>query len=259
MDVETKKRGIFISRFSIFFRNNSTKKHFLIFLSKIIHWPNILNNPYVSMIASDILTAIILGFTAGLSPGPIILLAFSEILRSPKEGLKNWGKYLMIAGVTEFFIGLFLIVSASYFQIPQIILHILSLFWGGLLLFIAYQVFQIRTIKYEDGTKGKSVESWKVALFVILNGPLWLFWISVCVPVAFRLESQIYGGALLFIFIFEISMVVGLACILFGFHSFRSFFSKESVVHTIFTILSGILVLLAIKILYPEILFMLYG
>lgn len=144
------------------------------------------------MITSDILTAVILGFTCGLSPGPIVLLAFSEILHSHKEGLKSGGMYLAVAGLTEFCIGLFLIVTASYFQIPTILLHILSLFGAGLLLFIAYQIFRIRTIQHDPNMPKKTIGMWKIALFMLLNGPLWLFWISVCLPVAFRLGVSLY-------------------------------------------------------------------
>ena len=205
-----------------------------------------------SMITSNILTTIILGFTCGLSPGPIILLSFSEILRSPKEGLKNGGMYLAVAGLTEFCIGLFLIATASYFQIPTFLLHILSLFGAWLLLFIAYQIFQIRTIQCNTNTPKKTIGMWKIALFVLLNGPLWLFWISVCLPIAFQLGTSIYWGAYLFICIFEISMMIGLACIIFGFHTFRSFLSQESIVHKIFVFLGILLILMAGKILYTE-------
>lgn len=85
---------------------------------------------------NDFLTPIILGIVGGITPGPIILLAFSEVLKDSKKGLANGGIYLIYAGLTEFFIGLFLIYSSKSFQIPAIVFHVLSII--GILLLILY-------------------------------------------------------------------------------------------------------------------------
>ncbi len=205
------------------------------------------------MIFEQIFTAIILGFVGGITPGPIILLAFSEILRSQKKGLVNGAMYLIFAGLTEFFIGLFLILTTSFLEIPQIILHTISLIGVIILLMLAYQIFQIHKIEYKKTTK--KVKVWHIISLMLLNGPLWMFWISVCIPTAFKLGEMISYGEFLFLFIFEISMMIGLAIMLFGFNSFRSVFKNEKIISRVFLILSFLLFFIAVKVLYSEVLF----
>lgn len=205
------------------------------------------------MIFNDILTALVLWLVWGLSPGPIILLSFSEILRSPKDGLKNGGMYLVIAWLTEFFIGLFLIGTAAWLKIPVMIFHGLAILGIAMLLFIAFQILKIRTIDYTQEQKQMSI--FHIALFVLLNWPLWLFWISVCLPAAFRLGDKIYLGEYVFAIIFEIGVILGLAVMLFGFNSFRNFFSREEIVRRIFTALGILLILMAGRMAYEELLF----
>lgn len=205
------------------------------------------------MAFEQILTAIILGFIGGVTPGPIILLAFSEILRSQKKGLINGTMYLIFAGLTEFFIGLFLILTTSFLEIPQIILHSISIIWVIILLMLTYQTFQIHKIKYIKTKKG--VRIWHIVSLMLFNGPLWMFWISVCIPTAFKLGKIISYGEFLFLFIFEISMMTGLAIMLFGFNSFRFVFKNEKIISKVFLVLSFLLFFIAVKILHSEALF----
>jgi threonine/homoserine/homoserine lactone efflux protein len=197
--------------------------------------------------------AIILGLTGGIMPGPIILLAFSEILKSPKKGLANGGIYLIVAGLTEFAIGLFLVATSSWLNIPEIILHSIAIIGSVLLGYIAYQVYKIRKIEY-DNSKHK-IGVWHIFILMLFNGPMWIFWISICVPSALKLGDLVNFGQYLFIVIFEISMMFGLGVMLFGFNSFRKVFTNEKLIRKIFIILSILLFIIAAKILYSEITF----
>ncbi len=102
------------------------------------------------VIYKDIFTAITLGFIGGLIPGPIIFLAFSEILKSPKKGFSNGAMYIFVAGLTEFLIGVFLVVTSTWLKIPSIIFHILSLIGFIILLYIAFQLFKIKKIDFNE-------------------------------------------------------------------------------------------------------------
>ncbi len=199
---------------------------------------------------NEILTPIILGLIGGVTPGPIILLAFSEVLKDSKKGLANGGIYLIYAGLTEFFIGLFLIITSKSFQIPAIVFHILSIIGIALLIYIAIKIFNINSIKYDD--KLTSIRPIHIIGLMILNGPLWIFWISVCLPSAFKLGQLINHGEYLFLLIFEISMMTGLGIMLFGFNTFRDYFSNYKIVRNTFRILTIILSLLIIKMIYSE-------
>lgn len=205
------------------------------------------------MILENIFIAIVLGFTGGITPGPIILLSFAEILRSPKQGLVNGGMYLLFAGLTEFCVALFLIYTSSWLSIPNIVFHFLAIFGIAILIFLAINILKINKIEYKE--QKKQIQIKHIIGLMLFNCPMWLFWLSVCLPAAFRLGTQIRHGEYLFAIIFEISMMFGLAIMLFGFNSFRKFFTNERIIKRIFLILSSLLFLIALKILSSEVLF----
>lgn len=208
------------------------------------------------MTLNDLATPVLLGLTGGLTPGPIILLAFSEMLRSPKSGMAHGGMYLLIAALTEFCIGLFLVVSATWLAIPPIVFHVVGVVGGLILLYIAFQVYQIRSIRYQQ--EQKKINPFYIVLLMLLNGPLWLFWLSVCLPAAFQFGSVLPYGQYLFVLIFELSMAAGLAAMLLAFHFSRHIFSNPKIIHNVFAVLSLVLFLMAGKILYQEVSFFIY-
>ena len=200
-----------------------------------------------------IITAIILWLIWWVTPWPVILIAFSEMLKSPKKWLKRGILFLFIAAITEFFIALFLILSFSFLQIPEFIFHIISLVWVLVLLYIAYQVYKVRKIEYSEDTK--QVKAWHIFTLMMLNGPMWVFWLSVCLPEAFKLWNILPYWEFIFLIIFEISMMIWLGLILFSFYWFRKAFTNEKIVGKIFLILSLLLFGIAVKILYTEIIY----
>src|SRR3989338_7696255 len=105
------------------------------------------------MIYNDLVTTILLGFIGGLTPGPILLIALSEILRSPHKGIINGGMYIIVAGLTEFFIGLFLIATSAWLKIPDIVFHIFAIVGVIMLVYIAIQLYKIKKVDYEKEQK----------------------------------------------------------------------------------------------------------
>lgn len=203
------------------------------------------------MIWELIFTAIALGLVWGFTPGPVILLAFSEILHSPKQWLTKWGIWIFFAGLTEFFIGLFLIVTVSWLQIPGIILHIVSIFWIVILLLLARKIVQIKKLHLSWEYQSQ-IKTSHIVLLMLTNWPLWFFWISVCVPAAEKLWNTIFLWQYLFLVLFEISMMAGLTIMLFWFQYFRKIFSNHRIVHRVFTILAFIILSIAGKMLIHE-------
>lgn len=201
----------------------------------------------------DILTPIILGFVGGITPGPIILLAFSEIIKDSNKGLINGGTYLLFAGLTEFIIGFLLITTSNNLNFPPIIFHFLSALGITLLIYIALNTLGIDSINIKK--ESKPITKYHIIGIMLVNGPLWMFWISVCLPAAFNLGQLINYGEYLFLIIFEISMMTGLAIMLFGFNAFRTYFSNKKVVKSIFKILTILLSILIIKMIYSETIF----
>jgi threonine/homoserine/homoserine lactone efflux protein len=203
------------------------------------------------VIFKDISTAIILGLIGGLTPGPVIILALSEILRSPTKGISNGTMYIAVAGLTEFCIGFFLVATSSWLKIPPFIFHMLAVVGAFLLFYIAFQLYKIKHFQYEQENKKVGVKH--IIMLMILNGPMWLFWISVCLPIAFSLGNQIHYGQYLFIAIFEVSMVTALAAIFFSFRLLRKYLSNEKIVGKVFIILSVLIFLIGLRLLYSEV------
>lgn len=201
----------------------------------------------------DIFTPILLGFIGGITPGPIIFLAFSEVLKDSKNGLANGWMYLVYAGLTEFFIGLFLITTSTNLNLPPVIFHILAIIGIALLIYIAVKILGIRSINTNQ--QSKNIKRHHIIGLMLVNGPLWIFWVSVCLPAAFNLGQQINFGEYMFLVIFEISMMTGLAIMLFGFNSFRNYFSNERIVKRIFQVLTLLLALIIVKMIYTESIF----
>ncbi len=196
------------------------------------------------------MAAIILGFTDGITPGPIILTAFSEILKSPKGGLFKGGKYLLVAALTEFCIALFLVTSSKIFSIPEIVFKILSFLGAGMLIYIGIIVLKIKSLNNEE--KKENVKPWHIFVFMVFNGPMWLFWISVYIPEAHKMNTYIAFSDYLFVIIFEIFMIIGLDIIIYGFYSFRKLLLSEKFIKNVFRILSILIFLVAAKILYSS-------
>jgi threonine/homoserine/homoserine lactone efflux protein len=129
------------------------------------------------MIWKDIITALYLGIIGGLVPSPILFLGLSEIVISRKKGISRGSMYIVVAGLTEMGIGLFLIITASWLKIPQIVFHSFAIIGVGLLIYIAIQLFKLKKIDYQQDRKSVGISS--VILLMVFNGAVWLFWLSV--------------------------------------------------------------------------------
>ena len=206
------------------------------------------------MVEKDIITIVLLGFVGGLAPGPVIFLSFSEILSSKKKGMHRALLYITVAAVTELCIGSFLIFTASSFQIPSMVFHFLAILGAILLFYISFQLFKIKKLHYHN-TQHNRVSVGHIILLMLLNGPLWLFWTSVCLPLAFKLGNQINSGQYYFLFIFQFSMFLAMNLLLFSFFSFRNMFSNKKIARKVFVVLSLIMFLIACKVMYREIVF----
>lgn len=202
----------------------------------------------------DILfTTITLWLIWGLTPWPVIFIWFSEILEFPKKWLIRWWIFVLVAGVTEFFIGLFLIATSAWLKIAPLFIHFVGL-WGVIMLcFLAWKISKINSIKHQQSKK--DIKILHIIVLMASYWPLWLFWISVCLPIALKFWNIFPHGGYVFLAIFEISMMVWLWVLLFLFYSFRHIFSNKKVIGKVFMVLSILLLYIAMKMLYGEILF----
>lgn len=203
-----------------------------------------------------IFTTILIWLMWWLTPWPIIFISFSEILKNEKSWLYNWLKYVFVSWITEFFIGLFLIITYSYLNIPTYIFHFLWILGSLMLIYISYNILKIKDIDYKE--KNNTLKTKHIVYLMLFNWPMWVFWVTVCIFVSFKFWQYIIYWQYLFLVIFEFFMLLWSWILLLLFKFFRKLLINERFINKNFTILAILIFILAIKVLYWEIIYFIY-
>ncbi|HYA43535.1 MAG TPA: LysE family translocator [Syntrophobacteraceae bacterium] len=148
-------------------------------------------------------TGVILGISAGMSPGPILTLVITETL---KHGVRSGVKVAMAPIVTDApIIVLTLLLLAKLSRFGSI-LGCISIAGGLFLLFMAYESLWVKKLEPVKGPdRPKSLV--KGVLANLLNPNPYLFWVSVGGPIMAKSMSGGVMGPLLFIGGFYLSLV----------------------------------------------------
>lgn len=193
----------------------------------------------------------LLGFIGGSIPGAILTSAFTEVLR---EGFIKSLKVVFYALVSEVIVASFILLALFSVKIPQGIFYGISFVGALVLVWIASQIWAIK--KLHDN--GKIFDFKKIFLLTVFNGPLWIFWSTICVPQAYILSQKIAGGQALFLLFFEIGWLSATLILTFLFSRFRPLLVKEGVVSKVFKVFAGILLLFAIRLVVTSVMFFLH-
>lgn len=197
-------------------------------------------------------TAFLFGLLAGLLPGPILTAGFMTIIKNP-NGFQKVLPFPVIAGVVEIGIGIVMVRFGASFFTDAILLSVTIL---GIIniYFITYKILKNRknfTLFSENSKNSYSAISYKeVFLLTALNGPLYLFWITVCIPMAITAEKTIENGGVLFV----LTMVLGVALmtlLLFYFmHISRKSFQNETIMKIIPFVISLFFIFIGFKMMH---------
>lgn len=152
---------------------------------------------------SFLVYGVVLGFSAGVSPGPLLALVISQTLQhGAKEGIRIAISPL-ITDAPIICLGLFLITRLDD---PDFVLGIVS-FVGAL--FVAY--LGVKSIQQQpvvlDLTRQVPRSYLKGALTNVLSPHPYLFWFSVGIPTTLKAYSLSLFSAAGFIFLFYVFMV----------------------------------------------------
>ena len=121
---------------------------------------------------------IVLGLSAGFSPGPLTTLAISQSLQyGPREGLKV-ALVPLITDAPIIVLSLFVLSRLSNFQT---ILGSISIFGGFFLVYLAYSSFRTTTFN-ADIQQSEARSLGKGTLTNFFNPSPYLFWVSVGGP-----------------------------------------------------------------------------
>lgn len=197
-----------------------------------------------------LLEIFLLGLIGGANPGPILTSVFTVVLNSSfKKSLSIVFKALL----AETVVALLILTVVYYLDLPQRYFYIISLLGAAVLIWLATQVWKIKSI---DQERGEVFTLTKIFLITILNGGFWIFWITICVPRAFELKSVMPGGHFLFLIIFEIGWLVATVLLGYLFSKFRPLLQKNNLVSATFKVFAILLLFFAMKAIYESVLYL---
>ena len=148
-------------------------------------------------------TGVILGISAGISPGPILTLVITETLQ---HGVESGVKVAIAPILTDApIIVLTLLLLAKLSRFGSIMGGI-SIAGGLFLLFMAYESLRVKKIDPVEGP-GQPKSLVKGILANLLNPNPYLFWVSVGGPIMAKSMSGGVIGPLLFIGGFYLCLV----------------------------------------------------
>jgi threonine/homoserine/homoserine lactone efflux protein len=129
---------------------------------------------------------ILLGASAGLTPGPLLTLVLSQTLKyGTREGLKV-ALVPLLTDLPIIVISLLMLTQLARFNL---ILGILS-FIGSLFIgYLSYELFQTKPLQVEAKT-GEARSLKKGALANALNPHPYLFWCSVGAPIMVKAQQE---------------------------------------------------------------------
>lgn len=129
-----------------------------------------------------IIMGAIFGFTAGISPGPLLALVITETIKHNKtEGIKVAISPL----VTDLPVIALAFLFLTSFSHLNMLMGLISLIGGLFLLYLGYECFQTKGMS-TDIKKSGSGSLLKGITANLLNPHPYLFWITVGIPVALK-------------------------------------------------------------------------
>ena len=157
----------------------------------------------ISEIFKYLLTGIIFGLTAGISPGPILTLVISETLRHNKrEGIK----IAITPLITDLPIIALTMFVFSQFTNSDLFLGIISILGGGFIAYLGYETIRANSLSIElDHPKPRSLR--KGIIVNLLSPHPYLFWLVVGSPLLFKAFNINPWAAVAFVVAFYACLV----------------------------------------------------
>lgn len=149
-----------------------------------------------------LLPGILVGISAALSPGPILILTISETLRG---GLRSGFSVALVPSILDLLFVPLSIVFAGAIASYSSVIGSLSLVGAVFLMFLAYRNIRARKIDVSRPSKPSS-SMMKAIVADFLNPYLYIFWFSVAIPI---FAKGNLAGSILFAIALSISTFLG--------------------------------------------------
>jgi threonine/homoserine/homoserine lactone efflux protein len=194
----------------------------------------------------------LLGIIGGAVPGAILTSAFTEVVH---KGFINSLRVILYAFISEVIVASLILFVFFSLYIPKSVFYFISFIGALVLIWIARQIWGVKALS----DKGKLFDFRKIFLLTVFNGPLWIFWSTICVPQAYVLSQKITGGQFLFLALFEAGWLASTVVLTFLFSRFRPLLIKEGVMTIVFKIFAVLLILIAINLVVTSVMYFTKG
>jgi threonine/homoserine/homoserine lactone efflux protein len=194
-------------------------------------------------------SAFILGLVGGVIPGPVLTATFTEILQN---GFWKSMRIILWAMFTETAVALVSLIALDALHLSEATFRGLSFIGAAILIWIALSLWNIRSIDTEQKVH---FSLGKISAMILANGMLWTYWITVCVPQAVLLGTQVTFGAYLFLLLVEVGWLVSTVGVALLFSSVRKFLSHPRVIPAIFKLFSLAFFFFAVNMIYTSAVF----
>ncbi len=193
-----------------------------------------------------LIAGITLGFIAGISPGPLLILVITETIKhNRKEGIK----IALVPLISDLPIVLFSVFVVYKLSNSDILLGIISFLGAGFLMFLAMENIRVKSIEVNlNNEKIKTIKKGVIANF--LSPHPYLFWMLVGAPISIKAYNQSFIAAVLFIagfYVFIVGTKIGVAILS---EKSKNILSSKSYVVIVKTL--GIILLLFAVILIKD-------
>jgi len=160
-------------------------------------------------------------------------------------------RVILYALISEIIVASCIFFTLFSIHIPQAVFYAISFMGSLVLIWIAKQIWGIKKLH----EKGNIFDFKKIFILTVTNGPLWIFWSTICVPQAYTLSQKMQGGQIVFLLMFELGWLSATLLLTFLFSRFRPLLVKEGIIGKVFKIFACILLLFAVRLFLTSIFF----
>ncbi len=202
-----------------------------------------------------LLQAFVLGATGGIIPGAVLtILLVSTLQGGLPGGLRAFGWAML----SEILIAGGLLLVATQLPLTPVIFTWIGIIGSLVLLYFAWQVFQLRAVKVHEETA--LFTPGRIFLLSATNAPLYIFWTTVCFPLVWQLATTwpLSLAASSYFLVFEIGWALTTCAMLFLFVYARAVLTNERIMRGVFMFVAFLLCGLGLRLLIQSLLQLLY-
>lgn len=178
---------------------------------------------------SFLFLGVVFGLSAGLTPGPLLMLVVTETL---KHGIKEGIKISIAPLITDLPIVLVTLFIFSRLSDMQPVLGAISLFGGAFLVYLGYESISFKGVDVNaEYVKPQSVRKGVVAN--ILNPNPYIFWFAIGAPTVVKAFSVSLVSAISFVSAFYLLLVGSKVAVTLIIGKSRIFLKSNSYIYLI--------------------------